>query len=64
MTLRLERTRASKQFDGQVFRNPSGLGPGLQGQALADQTPQARTMEAILDAVADGWGDAAGWLRA
>ena len=34
MTLRLERTRASKQFDGQVFRNPSGLGPGLQGNPL------------------------------
>lgn len=39
------------------------IGPGLRGQALADQTPRAETMEAILDAVADGWGDAAGWLR-
>lgn len=32
--LRLERVRASKQFDGKVFRNPSGLGPGLQGSPL------------------------------
>lgn len=32
--LRLERVRASKQFDGRAFRNPSGLGPGLQGNPL------------------------------
>ncbi len=39
-------------------------GPGLRGQAVADQTPQAETMSTILDAVDDGWGGAAGWLRA
>lgn len=34
MSLRLERVRASKQFDGRTFRNPTGLGPGLQGNPL------------------------------
>lgn len=34
MSLRLERVRASKQFDGSTFRNPTGLGPGLQGNPL------------------------------
>ncbi|PKW28177.1 tyrosine-protein phosphatase [Phycicoccus duodecadis] len=38
-------------------------GPWLAKQAVADQTPRAETMEAILDAVADGWGGAPGWLR-
>ncbi len=32
--LRLERVRASKQHDGKVFRNPTGLGPWLQGNPL------------------------------
>lgn len=32
--LRLERVHASKQFDGRTFRNPTGLGPGLQGNPL------------------------------
>ncbi len=32
--LRAERVRASRQFDGKVFKNPSGLGPGLQGNPL------------------------------
>ncbi len=39
-------------------------GPALAGQSIDDQTPRAETMSTILDAVADGWGDAAGWLRA
>ena len=32
--LRLERVKSSKQHDGSVFKNPSGLGPGLQGNPL------------------------------
>ncbi len=32
--LRQERVRASKQYDGSVFKNPTGLGPGLQGNPL------------------------------
>lgn len=32
--LRRERVKASKQFDGKTFQNPSGLGPGLQGNPL------------------------------
>ncbi|MBR7744130.1 tyrosine-protein phosphatase [Phycicoccus sp. BSK3Z-2] len=38
-------------------------GPALARQAVADQTPQAETMTAILEAVRDGWGGAEGWLR-
>lgn len=32
--LRLERVRASKQFDGSTFRNPTGKGAGLKGNPL------------------------------
>lgn len=32
--LRLERVRASAQFDGSTFRNPSGKGAGLKGNPL------------------------------
>ncbi len=32
--MRGERVRASTQFDGATFRNPSGLGPELQGGSL------------------------------
>ncbi|MCA9586343.1 MAG: MBL fold metallo-hydrolase [Myxococcales bacterium] len=32
--LRLERVRASKQFDGSTFKNPTGRGPGLKGNPL------------------------------
>ena len=32
--LRNERVKASKQHDGSMFKNPSGLGPGLQGNPL------------------------------
>ena len=32
--LRLERVRASQQFDGSVFKNPTGKGPGLKGNPL------------------------------
>lgn len=32
--LRLERVRASAQFDGATFRNPSGKGAGLKGNPL------------------------------
>lgn len=31
---RLERILASKQFDGEQFRNPTGKGPGLKGNPL------------------------------
>ncbi|NHA67842.1 tyrosine-protein phosphatase [Phycicoccus sp. CMS6Z-2] len=39
-------------------------GPVLRDQDVADQTPRAESMQAILDAVEDGWGGAEGWLRA
>ncbi|MFZ5444896.1 MAG: MBL fold metallo-hydrolase [Myxococcota bacterium] len=32
--LRRERVKASKQFDGSLFRNPTGLGPELKGNPL------------------------------
>jgi L-ascorbate metabolism protein UlaG (beta-lactamase superfamily) len=32
--LRLERVRASRQFDGKVFQNPNGKGAGLKGNPL------------------------------
>lgn len=32
--LRLERVRASKQFDGTTFKNPTGRGAGLKGNPL------------------------------
>ena len=32
--LRKERVRASQQHDGSSFKNPTGLGPGLQGSPL------------------------------
>jgi protein tyrosine/serine phosphatase len=38
-------------------------GPALQRQVVADQVPRPESIGAILDAVADGWGDASGWLR-
>jgi protein tyrosine/serine phosphatase len=39
-------------------------GPALLGQPLSDQTPRPETMAAILDALDQGFGGAAGWLRA
>ncbi len=38
-------------------------GPALARQKLADQLPRAESIRAILDAVDEGWGGAAGWLR-
>ncbi|MBM6405041.1 tyrosine-protein phosphatase [Phycicoccus sp. CSK15P-2] len=38
-------------------------GPALARQVVSDQTPRPETMLTILDAVDDGWGGAAGWLR-
>ena len=38
-------------------------GPALAKQELADQLPQAESIRAILDAVQERWGGAAGWLR-
>ena len=39
-------------------------GPALAKQKLADQLPRAESIRAILTAVDEGWGGAAGWLRA
>jgi protein-tyrosine phosphatase len=39
-------------------------GPALAKQKLADQLPRAESIRAILAAVDEGWGGAAGWLRA
>ncbi|WP_299446823.1 tyrosine-protein phosphatase [uncultured Phycicoccus sp.] len=38
-------------------------GPALAKQSVADQVPRPESVAAILDAVADGWGGAPGWLR-
>lgn len=38
-------------------------GEALATQTLADQTPHADSALAILTALDDGWGGAAGWLR-
>ncbi len=38
-------------------------GPALRAQPLADQTPKPESMAAILDALAEGFGGSAGWLR-
>ena len=39
-------------------------GPALATQKLDDQLPRAESIRAILAAVDEGWGGAAGWLRA
>lgn len=39
-------------------------GPVLRHEAVAEQTPQAGTVTRVLDALAERWGGAAGWLRA
>ncbi len=39
-------------------------GPALLAQPLSDQTPRAETMAAILDALDQGFGGSAAWLRA
>jgi protein tyrosine/serine phosphatase len=38
-------------------------GAALATQDLEDQRPRAESIEAILDAVHEGWGGAEGWLR-
>lgn len=38
--------------------------PVLRGEPVGDQTPQAETVTRVLDALAESWGGAAGWLRA
>ncbi|PWJ24969.1 protein tyrosine/serine phosphatase [Branchiibius hedensis] len=45
-----------------LSQRPS-YGEALATQTLADQTPHADSALAILTALADGWGGAAGWLR-
>jgi protein-tyrosine phosphatase len=37
-------------------------GAALRTQDVGDQVPRAESIEAILEAVHDGWGGAAGWL--
>ena len=39
-------------------------GPVLRDEHLDAQTPRAETVTRVLDAVADRWGGAPGWLRA
>lgn len=39
-------------------------GAALKAQKPEDQLPRAESIEAILDAVHEGWGGAPGWLRA
>ncbi len=39
-------------------------GPALSGQPLSDQTPKPESMATILDALHEGFGGSAGWLRA
>lgn len=45
-----------------LAKRPS-YGEALATQSLADQTPHAESALALLTAVSDGWGGAAGWLR-
>jgi protein-tyrosine phosphatase len=37
--------------------------PALRRRRLEDEVPRAEVVSTILDAVADGWGGAPGWLR-
>lgn len=52
-----------EQIVGRLRPRPA-YGEALARQSLEDQRPRAESMEAILDAVDEGWGGAAGWLRA
>ncbi|MFC6713672.1 tyrosine-protein phosphatase [Branchiibius cervicis] len=45
-----------------LARRPS-YGEALATQTLADQTPHADSALAVLTALDEGWGGAAGWLR-
>ena len=43
--------------------NREPYGAAMRAQKVEDQLPRAESIEAILLAVRDGWGGAAGWLR-
>ena len=45
------------------LRPRPAYGEALAKQSLSDQVPRAESIEAILTAVADGFGGAPGWLR-
>lgn len=47
---------------GRLLSRPA-YGEALARQRLEDQMPRAESVSAILDAVDEGWGGAAGWLR-
>ena len=47
---------------GRLLPRPS-YGEALARQDPGEQLPRPESIEAILSAVADGWGGAAGWLR-
>ncbi|HSO64216.1 MAG TPA: tyrosine-protein phosphatase [Ornithinibacter sp.] len=47
---------------GRLMPRPS-YGEALAKQKSEDQLPRAESIEAILDALHDGWGGAPGWLR-
>lgn len=44
------------------LRSSASIGEALATQSVADQVPRAASIEAILQALHDGWGGAAGWL--
>lgn len=46
---------------GRLRARPA-YGEALATQTLADQLPHAETAQAVLTALQDGWGGAAGWL--
>jgi protein-tyrosine phosphatase len=46
---------------GRLMPRPT-YGEALAKQEVGDQLPRAESIEAILDAVHEGWGGAAGWL--
>lgn len=47
---------------GRLSPRPA-YGEALAKQSIADQVPRAESIEAILTALSDGYGGAAGWLR-
>ena len=51
-----------EQIIGRLMPRES-YGAALAKQNLEDQLPRAESIEAILDAVHEGWGGAEGWLR-
>ena len=52
-----------EQIIGRLLPRPS-YGEALAKQSIAEQVPRAESIEAILSALDDGYGGAAGWLLA